>query len=138
MFWKWVLYYFSILIGLIPSKAIRFLEHMNVASIALSTFHQHQKYYLHPAVSTMWKDFQYNYFDQKTQQGDSLVLGGDGRADTSGHSAKYGSYAMLDMDLMLVIDIQLVQVWFLFKKNVINSLNNFNFQFEIWFFQTTL
>lgn len=34
----------------------------------------------------------------------------DGRADTPGHSAKYGSYAMLDMDLMLVIDIQLVQV----------------------------
>lgn len=97
-------------IGLIPSKAIRFLKHMNVASIALSTFHQHQKYYLHPAVSTMWKDFQNNYFDLKTQQGDSLVLGGDGRADTPGHSAKYGSYAMLDMDLMLVIDIQLVQV----------------------------
>lgn len=102
-------YYFSILTGLIPSKVLRFLEHMNVASIALSTLHQHQKYYLHPAVSTMWKDFQNNYFDQKTQQGVSLVLGGDGRADTPGHSAKYG-YAMLDMYLMLVTDIQLVQV----------------------------
>ena len=74
---------------------------MNVAAIALSTFHQHQKYYLHPAVSTLWKEFQNNYFDQKTKQGDGLVLGGDGRADTPGHSAKYGSYAMLDMDLML-------------------------------------
>ncbi|XP_078327710.1 uncharacterized protein LOC111106332 isoform X2 [Crassostrea virginica] len=95
--------------GLIPSKGLRFLDHMNVAAIALSTFHQHQKYYLHPAVSTLWKEFQNNYFDQKTKQGDGLVLGGDGRADTPGHSAKYGSYAMLDMDLMLVIDIQLVQ-----------------------------
>lgn len=83
---------------------------MNVAAIALSTFHQHQKYYLQPAVSTLWEDFQNNYFSQKTEQGDSLILGGDGRTDTLGHSTKYGSYAMLDMDLMLVIDIQLVQV----------------------------
>lgn len=98
------------ILGLIPSKGLGFLDHMNVAAIALSTFHQHQKYYLHPAVSTLWKEFQNNYFDQKTKQGDGLVLGGDGRADTPGHSAKYGSYAMLDMDLMLVIDIQLVQV----------------------------
>lgn len=58
----------------------------------------------------MWKDFQNNYFDQKTQQADFLVLVGDDRADTPGHSAKYGSRAMLDMDLMLVIDIKLVQV----------------------------
>ena len=78
--------------------------------MTLSTFHKLQKYYLHPAVSTLWKGFQNNYFDQKTKQGDALALGGDGRADTPGHSAKYGSYALLDMDLMLVIDIQLVQV----------------------------
>ena len=98
------------ILGLIPSKGLRFLDHMNVAAIALSTFHQHQKYYLYPAVSTLWKEFQNNYFDQKNKQGDALVLGGDGRAVTPGHYAKYGSYAMLDMDLMLVIDIQLVQV----------------------------
>lgn len=55
--------------------------------MALSTFHQHQKYYLYQAISTMWKGFQNIYFDQKTQQGDSLVLGGDGKADTAGHSA---------------------------------------------------
>lgn len=39
-----------------------------------------------------------------------LILGGDGRADTPGHSAKYGSYAMLDLNLMMVVDFQLVQV----------------------------
>lgn len=80
-------YYFSTEKGLIQSKVFRFLEHINVASIALSTFHQHHKYYLYQAVSTMWKGFQNIYFDQKTQQGDSLVLGGDGKADTPGHSA---------------------------------------------------
>ena len=39
-----------------------------------------------------------------------LILGGDGRTDTSGHSAKCGSYAMLDLNLMRVVDFQLVQV----------------------------
>ena len=44
------------------------------------------------------------------RRGEPLTIGGDGRADTPGHSAKYGSYAMLDLDLMVVVDIQLVQV----------------------------
>jgi solute carrier family 8 (sodium/calcium exchanger) len=39
-----------------------------------------------------------------------LILGGDGRPDTPVHSAKYGSYAMLDLNLMMVVDFQLVQV----------------------------
>ena len=42
--------------------------------------------------------------------GKALTLGGDGRADTPGHSAKYGSYGLLDLDLMLVVHIELVQV----------------------------
>ena len=39
-----------------------------------------------------------------------LTVGGDGRADSPGHSAKYGSYSLLDLDYMVVIDVQLVQV----------------------------
>ena len=40
----------------------------------------------------------------------SLCLGGDGRADTPGHCAKYGTYTTLDLDLMKVVDVQIVQV----------------------------
>ena len=40
----------------------------------------------------------------------ALTVGGDGRADTPGHSAKYGSYGLLDLDLMFVVHIALVQV----------------------------
>ena len=42
------------------------------------------------------------------QQG--LVIGGDGRSDSPGHSAKYGSYSMLELNLNKIVDIQLVQV----------------------------
>ena len=45
---------------------------------------------------------------KEKQQG--LVIGGDGRSDSPGHSAKYGSYSMLELNLNKIIDIQLVQV----------------------------
>ena len=38
------------------------------------------------------------------------MLGGDGRADSPGHSAKFGSYTTMELQKKAVIDIQLVQV----------------------------
>ncbi|XP_062596145.1 uncharacterized protein LOC134257557 [Saccostrea cucullata] len=95
--------------GLLPSKTIRFMEQMNVSCISSNTFFQHQKYYLHPSICSVWRTFQENYFTQMAASGKALTLGGDGRADTPGHSAKYGSYGLLDLDLMIVIHIELVQ-----------------------------
>lgn len=96
--------------GLLPSKTIRFMEQMNISTISTNTFFQHQKYYLHPSICSVWKTFQEKYFQRMKEKDKSLVLGGDGRADTPGHSAKYGSYAMLDLDLVLVVHVELVQV----------------------------
>uniref|UniRef100_A0A8C2PX67 Uncharacterized protein n=1 Tax=Cyprinus carpio TaxID=7962 RepID=A0A8C2PX67_CYPCA len=39
----------------------------------------------------------------------AVTLGGDMRADSPGHSAKYGSYTMMDLKANRVIDIQLVR-----------------------------
>ncbi|KAJ4937706.1 hypothetical protein JOQ06_002338 [Pogonophryne albipinna] len=52
------------------------------------------------------------YFEkrEKTQaEGRDLVLGGDGRADSPGHCAKFGSYTMLELHANVVVDVQLVQ-----------------------------
>ena len=43
-------------------------------------------------------------------KGDSLNIRGDGRADSPGHSAKYGSYGLIDLDTDIVLQIELVQV----------------------------
>ena len=37
------------------------------------------------------------------------MLAGDGRADSPGHSAKYGSYTLIELSNK-VVDFQLVQV----------------------------
>ena len=40
-----------------------------------------------------------------------LNIGGDGRCDSPGYSAKFGSYSVMDLDQKKVIDVQLVQVY---------------------------
>ena len=40
---------------------------------------------------------------------EETILGGDGRADSPGHCAKYGSYTMLELTSNLVVDVQFVQ-----------------------------
>ena len=39
-----------------------------------------------------------------------LSLGGDGRSDSPGHSAKYGAYTLMDLHHNMVLDVELVQV----------------------------
>lgn len=65
------------------------------------------------------------------ERGEPLVLGGDGRADSPGHCAKYGSYSTIDLEQGIVVDIQLVQViyiFFLFDKNANNLYHAFLFK----------
>jgi len=41
---------------------------------------------------------------------DGLVLGADGRNDSPGHSAKYGSYTVMESRINKIIHVELVQV----------------------------
>ncbi|ELT87692.1 hypothetical protein CAPTEDRAFT_204258 [Capitella teleta] len=43
-------------------------------------------------------------------EGEQCVIGGDGRAHTPGHCAKYGSYTVMDLKRRQILDTQLVQV----------------------------
>ena len=58
-----------------PTKVLRVMRHMNVPIIGYSTFMTHQSVLLHSIKA----------------EGENLILGGDGRCDSPGHSAKYGS-----------------------------------------------
>ncbi|XP_076088805.1 uncharacterized protein LOC143059203 [Mytilus galloprovincialis] len=95
--------------GSVPSKALRMLKFMNICGISMSSYMNHQKFYLYPAIGHVWHNYQNDYANDIQQQQRSVTLGGDGRADTPGHSAKFGSYTMLDLDEGVVVDIQLVQ-----------------------------
>ena len=82
---------------------------MNCATITRKTFFRHQKAFLQPAISYIWKEEQEAIINHLTVTKEALVLG-DGRADSPGHSAKYGSYSVIDLKQSKVVDIKLVQV----------------------------
>ncbi|KAJ4921626.1 hypothetical protein JOQ06_023008, partial [Pogonophryne albipinna] len=82
---------------------------MNIASISGRTFFRHQSSILQPAVQRVWKKEQMELFAVLMTEDRKLVLGGDGRADSPGHSAKYGTYTALEVPSNVIIDIQQVQ-----------------------------
>ena len=80
---------------------------MKCAAIDPRTFFRHQSKYLEPAISLVWFQHQSELIESLKDK--SLTLG-DARADSPGHSAKYSSYSVFDLENKTVIDIQLVQV----------------------------
>ena len=61
-------------------------------------------------VFSVWEESQQKLF--QASEGKTLVLGGDARKDSPGHSAKYGSYTLMDLGSNKIVDTQLIQVIF--------------------------
>ena len=92
------------------AKVSRFFEYMRVPFISKSTFQSHQSDMLFPVIIDSWKDEQNVLFDRVRELDGAAQLGGDARADSPGHSAKYGTYTTMELKINKVIDVQLVQV----------------------------
>ena len=91
------------------SKAERVMGALNMEGICSATFYRHSELYLQPCVLSFWRSLQQELIQQLVLRTGEVVLGGDMRADSSGHCAKYGSYTMLDVRSNKIIDVQLVQ-----------------------------
>lgn len=103
--------------GAIPSKVLKVMGHMKVATITTRSFTRHQRQILFPCIKTTWTEQQAWLVAGLQAEDRDLVLGGDGRCDSPGHSAKYGSYTLIELVANVIIDMQLVQVRFLTTLN---------------------
>ena len=83
--------------GSLPSKALHIFQTLNCASISQSTFFRHQSCYLQPAISSVWIHHQQKLLSTFKENNVKLHVGGDDRADSPGHSAKYGTYSVLEL-----------------------------------------
>ena len=92
------------------SAAILFAGAFPAKVITAKTFFRHQSEILQPAVYLTWERNQLSLFQSIKVQNRNLVLSGDGRADSPGHSAKFGSYTVIEMSCNKVVDFKLVQV----------------------------
>ncbi|XP_057217923.1 uncharacterized protein LOC130571156 [Triplophysa rosa] len=81
---------------------------MELQIFQYDTFWRHCRSFLEPAVVHKWRSEQQKMF-HKLQQGGTIAVAGDMRADSPGHSAKYGSYSVMHMDSNTILDLQLVQ-----------------------------
>ena len=96
--------------GLLPRKALRFFDFLNCQRISSTTFFNHQNHFLFPVIDNIWKKQQSEMIAHLKSLKKDLTLGGDGRCDSPGFCAKYGSYAVMDLAHNQVLDIQLIQV----------------------------
>ncbi|XP_074655646.1 uncharacterized protein LOC141909158 [Tubulanus polymorphus] len=61
------------------------------------------------AVDNVCKSCQKQLIEERKTVEKKLILGGDGRCDSRGHTAKYGSYSLMDMVDSKILDFLLVQ-----------------------------
>lgn len=67
-------------------------------------YYYHQRHLLIPTVVSFWRDYQKKLL--VSLKGKEVVLAGDGRHDSMGHSAKYGTYTIFCCTIDLIIHIQ--------------------------------
>jgi hypothetical protein len=94
--------------GASPAQLLNFCKILNVFMISRTTFLSNQKGYLLPSVRNVWKSEQEKIIE--SLQGKKSILGGDGRSCSPGHTAKYTSYCLMELNLCKILDVRLVQV----------------------------
>lgn len=102
---------FAILVaGGSASKVLRIFQHMGLGCISLATFFRHQSTKLFPMIYLYWQDYRKKIFLELQKCSQGIVIAGDGRHDSMGHSAKYGAYTIFCCDNPLIMHFELVQV----------------------------
>ena len=96
--------------GSLPTKALRVFQILKCPSISIKTYFRHQSKILQPVVEQMWVNHQSSLLQSISSQSRNFFLSGDGRADSPGHSAKFGYYTVIDVFYNKVVDFKLVQV----------------------------
>ena len=85
--------------------------------------------YVFPVVDTHWEKEQTRLINTLKDRVEPVTLAGDSHCDSPGHSAKYGTYTMLDVASDQVVDFKVVSVCemknpnAMEKKGFIDTLN---------------
>ena len=97
-----------LLTGGLFAKMSSFFDLLNLVFISKSTFYVVQSTYILPMIHAAWTRERSRVWELLGKK--KLAVAGDGRCDSPGYSAKYGTYTMMDTASQLIIDFELVQV----------------------------
>ena len=96
--------------GALQSQALRIFNILNCCTINRKSFFRHQREFLQPIIESLWNQQHEALLLQFKEGNTPLAVAGDGRSDSPGHSAKYGSYTFTEMTCNKVVDFKLVQI----------------------------
>jgi len=105
-----LLSYAMLCAGSSVKKVLLVFQHMNLLVYHEATYYYHQRHLLIPAIVKFWHSYQANIL--QSLKGKEVVLAGDGRHDSMGHSAKYGTYSIYCCTVGLILHLVVVQVNF--------------------------
>ena len=97
-----------LLSGATYTKIASLADIFKVQFFSEKTFYNIQDMYLFPVINEVWAEEQNSVFTELKDT--ELWLSGDGRCDSPGHNAKYGTYTMIDQQSEKIVDFQIVQV----------------------------
>jgi len=82
---------------------------MKIQCMTSRTVFNHQSKYVHSVIRQVWKTKCQDILEVESLKKD-LIIGGDGRCDSPGHSAKYCTYTIMNLETNKIITAELVQV----------------------------
>ena len=107
------------------NKVLLVLQHMGVLVYHFPTYYYHQRQLLIPSIVSFWRKYQEKLLN--SLNGREVVIAGDGRHDSMGHSAKYGTYTIFCCTAGLIIHLVVVQVNFINMLYAITSNGGFSY-----------
>ena len=80
----------------------------NLQYFSSTLFNQYQRLYIIPAINEFWNEHQQKLWTEKA--GKEIILSGDGRNDSPGHSAQYCTYTLADTNDRAIVQVSVVDV----------------------------
>ena len=115
---------FSMLMsGVNINQALLMFKHLGLHVITARTYFKHQNKFHFPSILTHWKNYQSDLCE-KLLSNKASSWSGDGRFDSMGHSAKYGTYTMFNNETSKLFHFEILQVSFCFKHFISNDPDN--------------
>ena len=94
--------------GASVTKVLRVFKHIGLLGYSEATYHYHQGHFLFLSIISYWQSYQKSILD--SLKGKEVVVVGDGRHDSMGHSAKFCTYTMLCCTVGLIVHLVVIQV----------------------------
>lgn len=98
-----------LLAGGSASKVFQTFSHMGLGCVSLNTFFKYQRSKLFPTIYMYWKKYQSKLLEKVKAVSGGVVVAGDGRHDSMGHSAKFGAYTIFCCTVPMIIHFALIQ-----------------------------